>query len=133
MNIKKIIYPGLFILILSASLRTSGQDKNGSQFEFEETNYDFGDIQQGEKAEHIFSFKNTGNQPLIISNIVTTCGCTAPTWPKDPVPPGEKGEIKIVFNSSGKVGKQNKIITIFSNSINNKERITVKANIIPGY
>jgi hypothetical protein len=108
------------------------QDKEGAYFKFEEDTYDFGDIQQGKKVEHTFNFKNTGNQPLVISNIITTCGCTAPTWPKDPVLPGKKGEIKVIFNSVGKIGKQNKIITILSNSANGRDRITIQANVIPG-
>jgi hypothetical protein len=83
-------------------------------------------------VEHTFIFKNTGNQSLVISNIVTTCGCTAPTWPKDPLQPGEKGEIKVAFNSTGKIGKQNKVITILSNSVNGRDRITIQANVIPG-
>lgn len=108
------------------------QEKNGPRFVFEEDTYNFGDIQQGKKVEHIFSFKNSGNQPLAISNIITTCGCTAPSWPKDPVQPGKEGEIKVIFNSAGKIGKQNKIITILSNSVNGRDRITIQANVIPG-
>ncbi len=84
--------------------------------EFEETTYDFGTIKQGEKASHIFKFRNTGNEPLIISNAKATCGCTVPNWPKDPIPPGETGEIEVVFNSKGKSNKQNKKVTITANT-----------------
>ncbi len=84
--------------------------------EFEETNFDFGTIKQGDKVTHVFKFRNTGNEPLIISNAKATCGCTVPEWPKDPVPPGATGEIKVVFNSRGKSNKQNKKVTITANT-----------------
>jgi hypothetical protein len=126
-------YFSLFFVFLTFLVAVPGfaQDTEGPGFEFSENIYDFGDVKQGEKVKHVFTYKNTGNQPLIISNIVTTCGCTAPSWTKEPVRPGDKGEIKIEFNTSGKVGKQNKIITIFSNAKENKQRITIKANILP--
>lgn len=84
--------------------------------EFEETNFDFGTIKQGDKVTHVFKFRNTGNEPLIISNAKATCGCTVPHWPKDPVPPGGTGEIEVVFNSRGKSNKQNKKVTITANT-----------------
>lgn len=132
MILKNPIHFILLTLFIFLSGMVYGQEKEGPRFEFEDSIHDFGDIRQGKKVEHLFSFKNTGNLPLVISNIITTCGCTAPTWPKDPVQPGEKGEIKVVFNSTGKIGKQNKVITIFSNSVNSRDRITIKANVIPG-
>ena len=126
----------IYSIILAFPVFLSGMvyalQKEGPLFEFEEDSYDFGDLEQGKKVEHTFIFKNSGNQSLVISNILTTCGCTAPTWPKDPVQPGEKGEIKVVFNSAGKIGKQNKVITILSNSVNGRDRIAIQANVIPG-
>ncbi len=84
--------------------------------EFEETTFDFGTIKQGDKVTHIFKFRNAGNEPLIISNAKATCGCTVPNWPKEPIPPGETGEIEVVFNSKGKSNKQNKKVTITANT-----------------
>lgn len=107
------------------------QDKNGPDFKFEKTTHDFGDIHQGDKVEHIFTFTNSGNEPLIISNVLTTCGCTAPSYPKEPVKPGESADIKIDFNSTGKMGKQNKIITILSNAVNQKTQLSITANVLP--
>ena len=107
------------------------QDDNGPDFKFEETRHDFGDIIQGNSVEHNFKFTNSGKEPLVISNIVTTCGCTAPTWPKEPIKPGDSGKIKIIFNSTGKIGRQNKVVTILSNSVNQRDRLFIVANIIP--
>ena len=107
------------------------QTNNAPKFRFVESKYDFGEIIQGDVVEHHFEFSNDGEIPLIISKIITTCGCTAPTWPKEPINPGEKGKIKIIFNSTGKIGRQNKVVTILSNTSNQKERLFIMANIIP--
>lgn len=82
---------------------------------FEHGMYNFGKITQGEKVNYDFKFKNTGKSPLIITNATATCGCTTPDIPKAPVKPGESGVIKVVFNSAGKMGMQDKIVTITSN------------------
>ena len=120
-----------FFLIIISLGNILAQDENGPSFKFIEPKHDFGDIIQGDVVEHYFEFSNEGDLPLIISNIITTCGCTAPTWPKEPVNPGEKGKIKIVFDSKGKIGKQNKVVTIISNSSNQKDRLFIMANVIP--
>jgi len=91
----------------------------GPVLSWDQSAYDFGDLSQGEKVEYTFRFTNTGSQPLIITNVSTQCGCTAPKgWPRDPVVPGAKGEITISFNSTGKIGRQNKVATVMSNAVN---------------
>ncbi len=82
---------------------------------FEKPGYDFGKIKSGEKVQYEFKFKNTGKSPLIITNATATCGCTVPETPKDPIKPGAEGVIKVVFDSSGKSGLQDKVITVTSN------------------
>ncbi|RZL37921.1 MAG: DUF1573 domain-containing protein [Pedobacter sp.] len=83
---------------------------------FERDIFDFEKIKQGESVEHEFKFKNTGKSPLIISNATATCGCTVPEIPKEPILPGKEGVIKVVFNSTGKEGMQDKVVTITSNA-----------------
>lgn len=78
--------------------------------------YDFGTITQGEKVYYSYTFKNTGKSPLIVLNATATCGCTVPEVPKEPVKPGDEGIIKVVFDSNGKQGIQDKEITIVSNA-----------------
>lgn len=95
-----------------------------------ETNtFDFGDIFQGDVVEHTFKFTNTGNQPLLITNIQTSCGCTTPQWPRDPIMPGGKGELKVGFNSAGKMYKQTKVLPIISNATNDAS-ITFTTNVL---
>lgn len=83
---------------------------------FEQEIYNFGAIQQGEKVSYAFKFKNEGKTPLVISNVSATCGCTTPETPNAPIKPGEEGTIKVVFDSAGKNGMQDKVITITSNA-----------------
>lgn len=83
---------------------------------FEKDSYNFGTITQGEKVYYSYKFKNTGKSPLIVLNATATCGCTVPEVPKEPVKPGEEGVIKVVFDSNGKQGVQDKAITVTSNA-----------------
>lgn len=130
---KKVILFILLAVMLISPLfaQTDNESKNGPVITFVESSYDFGDINQGDKVTHVFKFENTGTEPLILSNVNTTCGCTAPKWPREPIPPGEKGEVTVTFNSAGKMGKQNKVITIFSNATNAQEKVKIITNILP--
>ena len=94
------------------------EQKNGPVITWEKKTHDFGNIVQGDKVEHTFYFTNTGNEPLIISNVQVSCGCTTPKWPRDPVPPGGQAQVTVGFNSAGKMGMQNKPVTLVSNAVN---------------
>jgi Protein of unknown function (DUF1573) len=85
-------------------------------FKFEEEIHNFGTILEGEPAVFEFNFTNTGDQPIILSNVKASCGCTTPYWTREPVPPGEKGSIKASYNSKGRPGNFHKSITITSNA-----------------
>ena len=89
---------------------------NAPVIKFEKEIYDFGVIKEGESVKYEFKFKNTGKTPLIISNAMATCGCTVPEYPNKPIKPGNTGIIKVVFNSQGKVGVQDKVVSIISNA-----------------
>ena len=89
-----------------------------AKLSFDEVAFDFGKVKEGEVVEHLFKFKNSGKAPLVITNATSTCGCTVPLWPKEPIPPGQTGEIKVSFNSKGKNGLEEKEIYIF-NKIHN--------------
>ncbi len=123
----------LFFILLSiaASVGSSAQS-NGPVISWEKSTHDFGDLVQGDKVEHIFKFKNTGKEALLITNVQVTCGCTTPKgWARDPIAPGQSGEITIAFNSLGKYGKQNKVVTIISNAVNPEGgQISFVANVL---
>ncbi len=84
--------------------------------EFDATEFDFGTVQDGEKVSHTYTFKNTGSEPLILSNAKGSCGCTVPSWPREPIAPGETGEITVEFNSKNKKGRRNQKVTITANT-----------------
>ena len=132
---KNLLLAALFSLgLFTAQAQTTPAatpNPNGAQVTFEETSHDFGDIVQGQVVTYTFHFKNTGKEPLILSNVMTTCGCTASTWPKEPIAPGKKSEIVATFNSAGKSGKQNKVITVLSNAVNNSAQVSIISNVVP--
>ncbi len=83
---------------------------------FEASEFEFGEVKEGEVVQHAYKFKNTGTVPLLISNARASCGCTVPTWPKEPIPPGGTGEILAKFNTADRTEFQKKTITVTSNS-----------------
>ncbi|NQT76420.1 MAG: DUF1573 domain-containing protein [Bacteroidetes bacterium] len=99
-------------------------------FEFRETLHDFGTIIEGEKVTYSFKFKNTGKMDLVISNVSASCGCTATSYPKDPVPPGGENVISVTFDSRRRRGFQNKTVTVAANTQPNKTVLRIKAKII---
>jgi hypothetical protein len=96
---------------------------------FDETTFDFGDVDEGEKVSHIYKFTNTGDEPLVISNAKGSCGCTVPKWPKNPIAPGETGELLVEFNTKGKPNKQTKRVTVTANTDPAQTFITITGNV----
>ncbi len=130
-NLLAVIILSITTNVILAQESDSTDAVQGPFIEFKEKLKRFGEIKQGDKVEHTFAFVNAGNEPLIISNVLTTCGCTAPSWPKEPIEPGDESSIVVRFNSAGKMGRQNKVITVISNAHNNPERVKIQANVLP--
>lgn len=132
---KKYAILAFLVMVVSAAFAQEAKTQSpvikadGPVLTLEETTHDFGDIYQGDVVEHTFKFTNTGNQPLLITNIQTSCGCTTPQWPRDPIMPGGKGELKVGFNSAGKMNKQTKTLPIISNSITDVS-VTFTTNVL---
>lgn len=101
-----------------------------TSIEFAENKHDYGLIEQGEKVAHVFKFKNTGNDPLVLSNVKPSCGCTTPSWTKEPIAPGGEGEIHVEFDSKGKSGKQTKTVTVTANTDPAKTILTITGEIV---
>ena len=96
---------------------------------YEEPVYDFGHVDEGEIVKHDYKFKNTGGEPLIISNCKGSCGCTVPQWPKEPVPPGGEAVIHVEFNSKGKPGPQSKRVTVTANTTPTETFLEIKGEV----
>lgn len=92
--------------------------EKAGKIEFMEPEFNFGTIKEGEVVEHVFKFENTGNAPVILTQVSATCGCTTPNYTREPVLPGKEGEISVTFDSEGQGGTQQKIITVSSNAEN---------------
>jgi len=100
------------------------------EIKFEEEEFDFGKMTQGEKVSHAFAFRNAGKKNLVISGASGSCGCTVPEWPHEPIKSGESGVINVVFNSDGKKGYQEKSVTIVTNCEPATRMIKIKAEVI---
>jgi len=98
--------------------------------EFEEDVMDFGEISQGEKVKRTYRFTNRGKSDLIISDAKGSCGCTVPKWPKQPIKPGQQGDIEVVFDSNGKQGRQHKTVTLIANTKPNTTVIALKGDVL---
>ena len=122
---------GLFVVFYAYAQEEQVAVVDGAVITFEEESHDFGDIYQGDKVEYVFKFENTGTQPLIITNVQTTCGCTASEWPREPVLPGTSADLKVNFNSAGKFGRQNKVISVISNSTAPMNQVKIITNVLP--
>lgn len=99
---------------------------------FERTEHDFGKINEADgKVTTIFTFKNEGMEPLVLSNVRASCGCTTPKWPRQPIEPGQTGEITVTYNPNGRPGRFTKTVTITSNATEPTTRVTIKGEVIP--
>lgn len=105
---------------------------NFTTIEWIDTTKDFGTLHEGDSARLVFKFKNTGNKPLFLSNIKTSCGCTVPLFPEKPVFEGDEDQVVAVFNSEGHPGATRKVITVTSNTNNGANHLLViTGNVIP--
>ena len=114
-----------------ANERDYKMNEGAAGLTFDRVNHDFGVITQGDVVETIFTFTNTGKSELIITNATSTCGCTIPEWPKEPIPVGGEGEIKVKFNSAAKLNKVTKTVTLTTNTPSGKESVVIKTEIKP--
>lgn len=99
---------------------------NVAKIVFEEEVFDFGETTEGSIINHTFEFTNTGKVPLIITDARSTCGCTVPTWPKKPIPPGESEDLKVRFDTKNKLKDQKKFITITANTHPSQTKVLLK-------
>ena len=116
------------ITILFIGLMSFGINAQ-AKIEFKTETIDYGTIEKGANGERTFEFTNTGNEPLIISSAKSTCGCTVPTPPKDPIMPGKTGEIKVKYNTN-RISPIRKTITVISNAETPTVALKIKGTVI---
>ena len=131
---KKVIFS--IVMLALAFTTVKAQDAavpanpNGPDIQFAKTVHDYGTIIQGADGNCDFKFKNTGKEPLILSNVVSSCGCTVPSWTRDPIMPGKEGTIKVKYDTNriGVIGKQ---ITVMSNAKTERVVLQITGKIEP--
>ena len=101
-----------FVAFTSAQETTATGEGSGAKIKFEKTEHNFGTIKEGTQATITFTFTNEGDEPLVLNSVRASCGCTTPKWTKEPVAPGQTGEITAIYNSKGRPGNFTKTITV---------------------
>lgn len=125
LEMKKIFILSLtFLAFVQFSIAQSG-----AQISFNEDRHDFGTLEEGPSVSHKFNFTNTGTEPLVLTNVKASCGCTTPSWTKEPVLPGENGEILVTYSTARRLGGFNKSITITSNATEPTKVIYIKGTV----
>jgi len=109
---------------------TSTENTNAPVITFENTVHDYGTIKKGGDGNCTFTFKNTGKEPLILSNVTTSCGCTVAGWAKEPILPGKTGVIKVNYTKTHVVGTISKQITVLSNAKNGTVVLSIKGSVV---
>jgi hypothetical protein len=123
-KIALILFLSVYTFSLNAQDNTE-EKKEGPTFKFEHETIDYGKIEKGSNGERIFVFTNVGTSPLIIETVKGSCGCTVPTKPDKPILPGNKGEIKVKYDTN-RIGGFSKTVTIVSNSIEPRKVVRIK-------
>ncbi|HAD96940.1 MAG TPA: hypothetical protein DCG19_06005 [Cryomorphaceae bacterium] len=113
---------------LLAVAQEAETNPNAPAIEFEKDVIDYGTIEQGANGERVFVFKNTGKEPLIITSAKGSCGCTVPTPPKEPIAPGETGELKVKYDTK-RIGPFTKSVTVNSNASNGTQQLRIKGTV----
>lgn len=104
--------------------------QNQGEFKFTRDYNDFGVVEEGQQASHTFEFTNTGNAPIVITNVAPSCGCTTPDWTRDPIAPGGKGKITASYNSAGRPGVFNKSINVQSNASEPYKTLYIRGTVV---
>lgn len=131
---KRSIFVFLALFIMSVPVFSQGKKadvpvkKDASEITFKEVTHDYGLLPYKGDGTCEFTFKNTGKEPLVLTNVKSSCGCTIPTWPRDPIAKKGKGSIKVKYDTK-RQGKFNKTITVYSNASNSPVRLTIRGEV----
>jgi len=122
-----------FLLTISISfaqkeVSNKKEDRRAPEITFEKTTHDYGFMKHKANGIYEFKFENTGKDPLILTNVKSSCGCTIPTWPKDPIKKGKEGIIKVKYDTR-RQGRFQKTVTVYSNAKNSPVRLVIKGEV----
>jgi len=117
--------------LVEAASRDSEIKKGTASISLDKKLYDFGTVNEGDIVETVFKVTNTGKTDLVITKATGSCGCTVPVWPKAPIKPGETGDVSVRFNTNGKPNRQQKTVTLTTNTESGREVLTLKGSVIP--
>lgn len=128
-----ILYIGLAIAsmgLTSVSFGQAAEFVQGAKLSLDKEVHDYGKIKKGADGSCYFTITNTGTEPLTITNAKGSCGCTVPSWPKEPIIPGESAKMKVTY-ATNRVGPINKSVTITSNSVDGKVKmVKIKGEVL---
>ncbi|NVK65719.1 MAG: DUF1573 domain-containing protein [Flavobacteriales bacterium] len=129
---KKVLFSLMMIFVAGSMSTAMAQEvAKGPKIEFEKETHDYGEVKYGGNGQCTFEFTNTGTENLIISNAKGSCGCTVPSWPKEPLAPGKTASITVKYDTK-RPGAINKSVTITSNAVNTPTKvIRIKGNVLP--
>jgi hypothetical protein len=118
------------LVTVACSQTPAAKDSANVVITFATTEHDFGQIEQGSDGTFVFTFENTGKDPLIVSNARASCGCTTPEWTSEPVARHKKGAIKVKYNTNI-IGTFTKNVTVYSNASNSPITLKIKGSVVP--
>lgn len=127
-----------FLLAATISIGCSQNAQNQNQvadgfgpaIKFGESTHDYGTIKQGDNGIYNFEFENVGDKPFVLNYVRSSCGCTVPQWPKEEIKPGEKGQIKVSYDTK-RIGTFNKSITVYSTASETPVVLHIKGTVEP--
>lgn len=118
------------VLLFAVAVNSKAQSQDSTLvIKFEKTVHDYGTIEQGSNGSVEFKFTNQGKTPLILNSVPSSCGCTVPSYTKEPVAPGKDGVIKVVYNTAS-IGSFSKSVTVNSNAVNSPVLLQIKGNVV---
>ncbi|MDD7437730.1 MAG: DUF1573 domain-containing protein [Bacteroidales bacterium] len=131
--VKKLVLPLLFAIAIAfgAQVANAQDDSNAAKIEAKETEHDFGIFKESDgDVSHVFVVTNTGKSPLVITRVISSCGCATPSFTKEPIAPGKSGEITVVYNPTGRVYPFTKTISVYSNGKKGPLVLTIKGEVV---
>jgi hypothetical protein len=120
----------VLVVVNSGCSGTSNRIKTveGASVAFMETEHDYGTMKMGDDGTYEFEFTNNGTEPLLFNNVISSCGCTVPEWPQEPIKPGEKGNIKVIYNTQI-TGSFAKSISVYTNAAEEPVLLTIRGKV----